>query len=256
MAQIAAQMFTLREFTKTPAELAKAYAKVARIGYKAVQASGHGPIDPEELKKVLDDNDLTLCSTHDKFGRFTDELDKLIADHQLWGCKYPAIGGIPGEMRTAEGYLSFARQFDGIGARLREAGMLFCYHNHDSEFAKFSGRTAMDIIMENSDPGHLSMEVDTFWVAAGGGDPAAWVARCGARGPMPLLHLKDLAIDPAKRERIFAEVGEGNLNWPAILAAARGAGVEWYIVEQDRCAGDPFDSLKKSYQNLREMGLE
>ena len=256
MAQIAAQMYTVRELTKTPAELARSYEKVARIGYRAVQASGHGPIEPGELKKVLDDNGLTLCSTHDGFSRFTGELDRLIADHQLWGCKYPAIGGIPGEMRTAEGYANFARQFDAIGARLREAGMLFCYHNHDSEFAKFGGRTAMEIIMENSDPGHLSMEVDTFWVAAGGGDPAAWVARCGARGPMPLLHLKDLAIDPVKRERLFAEVGEGNLNWPAILDAARNAAVEWYIVEQDRCAGDPFDSLKKSYENLREMGLE
>lgn len=252
----AAQMFTVREFTKTPAELAKAYEKVAKIGYTAVQPSAHGPIEAAELKRVLDENGLECCSTHDGFDRFTGELDELIEDHQLWGCRYPAVGGIPRGMRTGGGYLEFARRFDAIGAKLRERGMLFCYHNHDSEFAKFDGKTAMEIIMENSAPEHLSMEIDTFWVTAGGGDPAAWIARCAARGPTPLVHFKDFAVDGATRERKFAEIGEGNLNWPAILEACRAAGAEYAIVEQDRCDGDPFDSLKLSYENLRGMGLE
>ena len=93
--QVAAQLFTIREFTNTPAELAKAYEKVAKIGYKAVQPSGHGPIEAEELKKVLEGNGLDCCSTHTSFQRFTEELDALIADHKLWGCRYPAIGSLP-----------------------------------------------------------------------------------------------------------------------------------------------------------------
>jgi sugar phosphate isomerase/epimerase len=60
----------------------------------------------------------------------------------------------------------------------------------------------------------------------------------------------------APREQRFAEIGEGNLNWPAIMEAARKGGVEWYLVEQDRSYDrDPFESLAISYRNLKAMGL-
>ncbi|MHC4915740.1 MAG: sugar phosphate isomerase/epimerase family protein [Planctomycetota bacterium] len=252
---VAAQLFTIREFTKTPADLAKAYEKVAEIGYKAVQPSGHGPIEAEELKKVLDDNGLDCCSTHDKFQRFTEELEALIEDHKLWGCRYPAIGSLPGDMRTTEGFVKFAKLFDGIGERLAAEGMLFLYHNHDFEFAKYGGKLGMDLIMENSRPEHVAMEIDTHWVQAGGGDPAAWITKCAERGPTPVIHFKDYTMSTEGRERKFAEIGEGNLNWPAVLEACRAAKVEYVLVEQDRCDGDPFDSLKKSYDNLKAMGL-
>jgi sugar phosphate isomerase/epimerase len=248
-------MFTLRAFTKTPAELAKAYEKVRKIGYEAVQPSGHGPIDAKELKHVLDANGLDCCSTHTGFQRFTEQLDELIADHKLWGCRYPAIGSLPGDMRSAEGFVKFAKLFDGIGEKLAAAGMLFLYHNHDFEFAKYGGKLGMDLIMDNSNPRHVAMEIDTHWVQSGGGDPAAWIAKCARRGPTPVIHFKDYAVDAAERKRKFAEIGEGNLNWPAILDACRAAEVKYVLVEQDTCDGDPFDSLKKSYDNLKGMGL-
>jgi len=253
--QVAAQMYTVREFTKTPADLAKAYKKVADIGYKAVQPSGHGPIEAGELKKALEDNGLNCCSTHCSFQRFTEELDKLIADHKLWGCKYPAIGSLPGNMRSAEGFVEFAKMFDAIGAKLAAEGMFFLYHNHHHEFAKYGGKLGMDLIMDNSDPMHVGMEIDTHWVQAGGADPAAWIAKVAKRGPAPVIHFKDFTVDAETRERKFAEIGEGNLNWPAILEACRAANVEYVLVEQDTCDGDPFDSLKKSYENLCAMGL-
>jgi sugar phosphate isomerase/epimerase len=53
----------------------------------------------------------------------------------------------------------------------------------------------------------------------------------------------------------MAEIGEGNLNWPAILQACKEAKVEWYAIEQDICQRNPFDSLRISYENLRAMGL-
>jgi sugar phosphate isomerase/epimerase len=253
--QIGAQLYTIREFTKTPAELARSYEKIAKIGYKAVQPSGHGPIEASELKKVLDANGLDCCSTHDKFSRFTEELETLIADHKLWGCKYPALGALPGDMRSAEGFVKFAKLFDEIGAKLAAEGMHFLYHNHDFEFAKFGGKLGMDLIMDNSDPKHVGMEIDTHWVQAGGGDPAAWITKVAKRGPAPVIHFKDYVMDTGERKRKFAEVGEGNLNWPAILDACKAGNVEYVVVEQDTCDGDPFDSLKKSYDNLKAMGL-
>jgi len=65
-----------------------------------------------------------------------------------------------------------------------------------------------------------------------------------------------MTIGP-EREQRMAEIGAGNLNWPAILKAAVEGGVEWYFVEQDHCYGrDPFESLAISYRNLRTMGLQ
>jgi sugar phosphate isomerase/epimerase len=68
------------------------------------------------------------------------------------------------------------------------------------------------------------------------------------------VHLKDMAITP-ERQQLMAEVGEGNMNWTGILEACREAGVKWYIVEQDICQRDPFESLKISFDNLQEMGV-
>jgi sugar phosphate isomerase/epimerase len=79
------------------------------------------------------------------------------------------------------------------------------------------------------------------------------VKKCAGREP--LIHLKDMAIG-TNREQRTVEVGEGNLNWPAILKEARDGGVEWYLVEQDNTYGrDPFDSMAISYRNLKAMGL-
>ena len=99
----------------------------------------------------------------------------------------------------------------------------------------------------------LKFELDVYWIQAGGADPAAWVYRCAEREP--LLHLKDMRITP-EREQRYAEIGEGNLNWSAILGAAEESGVEWYLVEQDQCYDlDPFESLAISYRNLNAWGL-
>ena len=85
----------------------------------------------------------------------------------------------------------------------------------------------------------------------GGADPAAWVRKVAGR--MPVVHLKDMVILEGKQ--IMAEIGEGNLNWPAILGACKETKVEWYAVEQDVCQRNPFESLKISYDNLKAMGL-
>jgi len=91
------------------------------------------------------------------------------------------------------------------------------------------------------------MEIDTYWVQFGGGDPVDYINRL--KGRVPVLHLKDMA--PGE-ERRFAEIGEGILDWPAILAASEAAGTEWLCVEQDNCYDrDPLDSAKISLTNLR-----
>ena len=92
---IAAQMYTVRDFTKTISDIVESVKKVKAIGYDAMQVSGFGPIDPAELKKIADDNNIEICATHTGFDRMRDDTQAVIDEHLLWNCKYPAIGSLP-----------------------------------------------------------------------------------------------------------------------------------------------------------------
>jgi sugar phosphate isomerase/epimerase len=248
---LAAQLYTLREFLKTEEDIARTLPRVAALGYRAVQLSALGPIDPAELKRILDAEGLTVCATHVGFDRLRDDLDGVAAEHETLGCRYVAIGSLPQAYRNAEGYHRFAREASEVARRMKERGLVFGYHNHSFELERFDGKTALEILYGESDPEAFTAEIDTYWIQHGGGDPAEWIRRVAGRSPV--VHLKDMAVVEGKP--VMAEVGEGNLNWPRILDACREAGVEWFVVEQDHCLRDPFESLGISLRNLREMGL-
>ena len=250
--QLAAQLYTLRDFCKTPKGLAESLKKVKTIGYDVVQVSGIGPIGYPELKRILDDTGIEVCCTHIPYSRMKDEPAKVIEEHHVIECKYPAIGGLPGEYRSAEGYAKFAKEATQVGRKLAEGALRFGYHNHSFELERFGDRTGLQILYEDSDPRYFTAEIDTYWIQHGGADPAYWIEKCAGR--IPLVHLKDMTVRRGKP--IMAEVGEGNLNWPRILDACKKAGVEWYIVEQDECERDPFESLAISLRNLKAMGID
>ena len=249
---IAAQLYTVREFTKTPADIAETIKKVAAIGYEAVQLSALGEHDPAELRKVCDGEGVTICATHTSYAMMRDEPQACIDLHATYGCPYAGIGGLPGEYRSAEGFATFATECSEVARKLAEGGLKFVYHNHNFELEKFGDRTGLQILYEDSDPEVFLSEIDTYWVQAGGGSPATWIRSLAGRAPC--VHLKDMTMKG--RDQIMAEVGEGNLDWPEILEACVEAGAEWYIVEQDTCQRDPFDSLAISFRNLKAMGLD
>ncbi len=248
---IGAQLFTLREFIQTPEDVAKTMKRLREIGYEAVQVSAMGPIDKTELRKILDGEGITCAATHIGFHEMRDETERVVEEHKILGCDYPAIGGIPGEYKSGEGYAAFAREASEVGAKLAEHGLTFGYHNHSFELEKYGDRTGLQILVEDSDP-CVTFEIDTYWIQHGGGSPAEWIRKVSGR--IPLLHLKDMGVGP--EGPWMTEVGEGNLDWPGILDAAKGAGTVWYLVEQDTCQRDPFDSMEISFKNLKAMGLE
>ncbi|MDE2821410.1 MAG: sugar phosphate isomerase/epimerase [Chloroflexota bacterium] len=281
---LAAQLYTIRDFTKTRADFAESMRKISEIGYRVVQLSSVGAIGDAFIKRVCDDNGLSICNTHVGVDQLQNDIEDVIAQHELWDCRHVAIGGMPPEFRDSEaGFRSFAVLANGIGERLAEAGLSFSYHNHSFEFVKFGDRSGLDIFFAETDPRYVSAELDTYWIQHGGADPIVWIDRLAGR--MPVIHLKDMVMlpvphppapSPTGREgerkvppsswgrdlgwgppqQAMAEVGEGNMNFPGILAACRRAGVEFYAVEQDICQRDPFESLAISYRNLRAMGLE
>ena len=248
---LAAQMYSVREFMKTPKDMATSLARIKKVGYDAVQLSGQGPVEPADMRKMLDDNGLLACATHISFDQMQHNLKEVIERHHLWETQYVGVGAMPDSYRQdADGYKRFAQEASEIALQLQDEGLTFVYHNHQFEFTRFGSLTGMDILLRESHPA-FEFELDTYWAQTGGGDPAAWIDKLAYR--MSVIHFKDMRIVGGQPE--FAEIGEGNLNWPAILGACEDAGLEWYIIEQDDCPGDPFDSLALSLRNLRGMGV-
>jgi sugar phosphate isomerase/epimerase len=156
---------------------------------------------------------------------------------------------MPAEFRSGEGVSRFAQELNALGARLRGAGIRLTYHNHSFELMRHDGRTLLETLYAETDPELVRAEIDTYWIQHGGGDPVRWIERLGGR--LPLLHVKDMGIvEPM--QQVDLPVGDGNLDWDRILAAARTAGVEWYVIEQDNPGGDPVECVARSIRFLRE----
>lgn len=242
--QLAVQLYTLRDYMKTPGAVDRAFAKIREIGYEAVQVSGvAAPL--AAVKKAADNNGLTICATHAAAADLLGNRAKVADDLAMLGCKHTAFGCISDFQYIDRGaVLEFASEIEKAAQELSARGLTLSYHNHNMEFGKFDGEFILDLIYANAP--HLLAEIDTYWVQMGGCDPAEWISKYSGR--QVLFHLKDFR--PVSFAATTAPVGTGNLKWNEIVPAAENAGAQWFIVEQDTCAKNPFDSLKDSFEYL------
>lgn len=249
--QVAAQLFTVREQCKTPADIASSLAKVRAIGYEAVQLSGLCPMPEEEIVRLCQTEGLTICATHEDSEQILNQPQTVVERLKKLGCKhtaYPYPAGV--KFDTLAEVKAFAARLNAAGKVLHDAGCVLSYHNHQIEFRQVQGMTVLERLFLCTDPQYLQGEPDTYWIQVGGGDPVAWCKKL--KGRLPLLHMKDMAIN-AENKSVFAEIGHGNLNWKKIIARAEKSGCEWFIVEQDSCPGDPFESLRQSFEYIRNQ---
>lgn len=257
---LGAQLYTVHEFTQTLEDFELTIKKVAAIGYTAVQISAIGPIDPKDVAKVCQDNQITIAGTHIGWDDFCSKTDEVIAKHKTWNCTHSAVGSLSSEYYASglESIKKFVDESAPVIEKLNAEGIDFSYHNHDMEFVKDQGKTLLEWIYELGGE-NLLPEIDVFWVQAGGQNPAKWIRKFPNR--QPLLHLKDMAInfdaETRDRQQRYAPIGEGNLDWDEILAAAAESNCRWYLVEQDESYGrDPFECLESSYNFLTSKGLK
>lgn len=247
--QVALQLYTLRDSLQTPREIAATLRRVREIGYRAVQVSGLGPIEPGELREILNGEGLTLCATHEPAEEILGAPERVVERLEVLGCTltaYPYPRGIDfGSEKDVKGLI---QKLDHAGEVLARAGKTLLYHNHQHEFRTLGGKLILERIYVEADPRHLQGELDTYWVQYGGGDPVAWCEKLTGR--LPVLHLKDYKVG-VDNQPTFAEIGGGNLDFRAIVAAAEASGCRWFAVEQDTCEGDPFDSVRKSLEYIR-----
>ncbi|GIG68774.1 sugar phosphate isomerase/epimerase family protein [Phytomonospora endophytica] len=276
MSRIGVQAFTLRaEFARLG--VFETFRRVAAIGYRSAEISAI-PMTPgnvAELVRVREELGVDIVSLS---GGLTGEVslttafDEFVADATTLGASRIRIGMLPAEaMATPATVAAFADGCNAVAERLAEHGISLHYHNHHVDFAAYDGRHLLDVIAERSPL--VGLEIDAHWVQRGGLDPVRTLHRYAGR--VAMVHLKDYRIarlDPAVFAALddgdrapwqegmaqivqFAEVGEGNLDWPAIIAAADETGVAHLLVEQDEFYGrTAFDCLRTSYDNLVAMG--
>lgn len=255
--KIGAQFYTIREHCKDLASFAESLKKVADIGYTTVQISGTCEYEADWLKEQLAANGLRCVLTHIASAKLQEQLPQVCADHKVFDCRNVGLGFYKFKEETlAEDYASFLETCKGIAKGLKEQGLYFMYHNHAHEFAKLDGKTVLQRMAEDFAPDEMGFTLDTFWVQAGGASSVDYIR--ALKGRLPCIHLKDFrysALDNIREK--MAAVGEGNINFEAVINAAADAGTEYLLVEQDDCHGeDPFDCLKRSYNNLRALGLD
>lgn len=244
--QIALQLYTVRD--RTAQDFVGTLRQLAAYGYKAVELAGFGGLEAKDLRVVLDDLGLRAMGAHVGFAQFETRAEEVLADLKALGCDYAIVPSLPAEYRADEALLRQATAaFNRWGAAARSAGLRFAYHNHAFEFAPLGAGTAYDIIVAETDPDLVALEVDLFWAFYGGVDPVALTRRLGARAA--LLHVKDMAPGD---ERADIPAGEGIMPWPEILAAGAEVGAAWYIVEQDH-PKDSMVDVRTSLRNLERM---
>ena len=249
--QIGAQFYTVRNQCQTLDDFALTLRKVADIGYKTVQISGTCPYDAQWLKAQLAANDLKCVLTHIPVPRLVGETQQVIADHHVFDCDHIGLGWYAfDESKEETSYANLMKTFVPVAEEIRAGGRYFMYHNHDQEFQRAAdGKIILEKLAEEIPADVMGFTVDTFWVQAGGGDPAQWIEKLAGR--VPVIHLKDYAYG-----RKMAVVGEGNINFDRVFTEAEKAGTKYMMVEQDDCNGeDPIECLRRSYEYLKACGF-
>ncbi|GHV36093.1 sugar phosphate isomerase [Spirochaetia bacterium] len=247
--KIGAQLYSARDYTKTPEDIEATLRRTKALGFDVIQISGFGPCDTDLLAGWIKELDLDVCVTHTPWPRLAnpEELKKVIAEHRKLGCSHIGLGSRPGDVfpNSYEGYTRFIKKINEICSQVKDEGMTFGYHNHDFEFQKWNGVPAIDRIIEECP--RLYFILDTFWVQAGGGNPNNYIKKLNGR--IKVIHFKDYRIKD--RTRQYAEIGEGNLEWDEIIPLCKAQNIPYAVIEQDAdFLVDPFESLALSRQFL------
>lgn len=243
--QIALQLWTVRD--QMAVDLPGTLRAVAAAGYRSVELAAVADVATDELVRHLEGARLHAVAAHEGIERLRADTGALIDRLTALGCPQLIIPWLPEEeRRDRAGVRRFAAELGRAASQLGAAGIRIGYHNHDFEFAPLDGTTVWDILLAEL-PADVDLELDVYWAAVGGRDPAAEIR--AASGRVRLLHMKDRAPGSEPHD---APAGEGTLGFPEIVAAARDANVAWYIVEQDEPA-DVLADISRAYAYLSDL---
>jgi len=242
-------MYTLRD--ETAKDFMGTLKAVADMGYNGVEFAGYGGLEAVQLKELLTSISLISIGSHVSYQRLLEALDDEIAFNLTIGSRYIICPFLSAEDRaTAATWQEVFNNLEIIGSRCAESGIEFCYHNHEFELTQqLDGEPALDKLFQAVSEKAIKVELDCCWVFDAGYDPIAYIQKYTGR--IPLIHFKDLQKRNNERG-LTVELGQGDVDLLGIAAAARKAGSEWIIVEQDQCQNPPLVSVQNSLNWIKK----
>lgn len=231
--------------------------RVGAIGYQDTETYG---FDPEKktyygmpipaFKQALADSQLTTTSGHYDFAKYFAQpddamrrfTDQCIEGASALGQRYITWPWLDPTSRTIEKFKELTGKLNAIGEQVNKAGLGFAYHNHDFEFSEHNGLTGYDIILKETDPRLVKLQIDLYWVMhSSKRSPAELFGLQPGRYVM--WHIKDMD----KVSRDYTEMGNGSIDYTKILPHASRSGMEFYYIEQGgNFAINPMDSITRS----------
>lgn len=252
---IGIQLYSVRDEIKTglPAVLAKlagmGYQNIEMYGYNNGDYFGH---DMKAVANLLAKNNLKSTSAHVGIADFLykgndDVWKKAVDDAAIIGNEYLAVPYLDAEYRkTADGYKKIADRLNTAATICKSRGLKFAYHNHAFEFEKMGTGTGYDILLKETDPALVKMELDLFWVVNAGYNPLALFN--AHPGRFVMWHVKDMDKTNKNKQ---TEVGNGKIDFKAIFKAKKKAGLEQFFVEQENYDISPYDSVEKCIRYVK-----
>ena len=238
------QLFTVRSYLETEQDIRDTAKKLKDMGCECVQLF-HGDEKLETVCRIFSEEEIGILGT-------LSSLEVLEDNPTLFEvCKRYGLRdiGISSWVIDEADVDEFIPRVNSFAKKVREQGFTFSYHNHAQEFTRLpSGKTVMDRFLTEFCE-DVSFMPDTYWLQTGGADVREWIEKNGSRASM--LHLKDLTVYDKKPT--FAPVGQGNLNFKGRVAAAKSAGINVFVIEQDRCLQDPFECVRISIEYSKAL---
>lgn len=229
MTHISYQLYCSRNFPP----IGDTLHMLSEAGYTEVEGYNGLFDDLDGLRAGLDVTGLSMTSSHIGFDLIENDPDGVLQTIKTLGIKKVFVPFVAPDQRPtdAAGWAAFGKRLAEIGKPLRDAGLVFGWHNHAFEFEPTeNGELPIDLIAAASDD--MMLELDLGWVRVAGHDPVDWIEKYAGR--VASAHVKDIATDgECTDEDGWADVGHGIMDWPAIHAALQAAGCTHYVAEHD-----------------------
>lgn len=242
---IGLQLYTLRGMMAKSVE--RTLAAVSRAGYTEVEFAGYFNTPLVQIRKLLDANGLKSPSAHISMKDIGSMWEIVLEQAGTLGLKYLTVSWIDAHERTLDGYRRIADRFNAAGTKARGDDIQLAFHNNAYEFTPINGVVPLDLLIKETDPKNLAIQADIFWMRQAKQDPLAWFAKYPGRFHM--LHVKDMGPPPKNQ---MVDVGRGVIDWPAIFAKSKAAGVRHVFVEHDDPKA-PLTSIANSIQYLKAL---
>jgi len=238
------QLYTVRDLMAE--DMAATLELVAGIGYREVEFAGYFDTQPAEVRRHLESAGLRAPSAHIGYGDFAADVNRVIDHATSVGHHFVIVPAIPdGERAGLDDYRRHADNFNRWSESCRSAGLGFGYHNHEFEFEEIDGQVPYDVLLSETDPSRVTMELDLAWSRAGNADPLAYFEAWPGR--FPLCHIKDLDANGNE-----ADIGEGDVAFERIFAQAGQAGLKHGFVERDHPA-DARQSIERNFAAIQPL---